>query len=109
MAESSRDSLKSEIDEMVPDIVALRRDLHEHPELAFEEVRTSGIVARRLSALGMEVQTGVARTGVVGLLRGGADGADAKTLALRADMDALPIAELNEVEYRSQVEGRMHA
>lgn len=109
MSISHSDALKALIDEYVPDLVATRRDLHEHPELAFEEVRTSGIVARRLSALGMEVQTGVARTGVVGLLRGGAAGADAKTLALRADMDALPIAELNEVEYRSQVEGRMHA
>jgi len=66
------DRLKSDIDELVPDMVALRRDLHEHPELAFEEVRTSGIVAQRLRSLGLEVQTGVAKTGVVGLLRGGA-------------------------------------
>lgn len=109
MSISHSDALKALIDEYVPDLVATRRDLHEHPELAFEEVRTSGIVARRLSALGMEVQTGIARTGVVGLLRGGAAGPEAKTIAIRADMDALPVGELNDVEYRSQIEGKMHA
>jgi amidohydrolase len=101
--------LKTEIDERVPDLIAMRRDLHEHPELAFEEVRTSGIVAQRLKALGLEVQTGVAKTGVVGLLRGGASGPGAKTLAIRADMDALPILEENDIEYRSQIDGKMHA
>jgi amidohydrolase len=106
---SEIERLKSDIDELVPDMVALRRDLHEHPELAFEEVRTAGIVARRLSALGMEVQTGIAKTGVVGLLRGEAATEDARTIALRADMDALPIHELNEIEYRSSVDGKMHA
>lgn len=109
MSISHPDSLKALIDEYVPDLVATRRDLHEHPELAFEEVRTSGIVARRLQALGMEVQTGVAKTGVVGLLRGDAAGPDAKTIAIRADMDALPIDELNDVDYRSQSAGKMHA
>lgn len=109
MSDTSMDSLKSDIDEMVPDIVALRRDLHEHPELAFEEVRTSGIVAQRLRALGLDVQTGVAKTGVVGLLRGGKSGPGAKTIAIRADMDALPIHELNEIDYRSTVDGKMHA
>jgi amidohydrolase len=101
--------LKTEIDERVPDLIAMRRDLHEHPELAFEEVRTSGIVAQRLNAFGLEVQTGVAKTGVVGLLRGGASGPGAKTLAIRADMDALPILEENDIEYRSQIDGKMHA
>src|SRR5712691_12774712 len=101
---SQIDQLKSDIDELVPGMVALRRDFHEHPELAFEEVRTSGIVAQRLRALGLEVQTGMAKTGVVGLLRGEgkSPGAGGKTLALRADMDALPIHELNEIDYRSQ-------
>jgi amidohydrolase len=106
---SAADQLKSDIDELVPDLVALRRDLHEHPELAFEEVRTSGIVAQRLHNLGLEVQAGIAKTGVVGLLRGGASQAGAKTLAIRADMDALPIHELNEIDYRSTVDGKMHA
>ncbi|HEY6410348.1 MAG TPA: amidohydrolase [Ktedonobacteraceae bacterium] len=109
MSASTFDQLKSDIDELVPDMVALRRDLHEHPELAFEEVRTSGIVAQRLRSLGLEVQTGVAKTGVVALLRGGASNAGAKTLAIRADMDALPIHELNEIDYRSTVDGKMHA
>ena len=103
------DRLKSDIDELVPDMVATRRDLHEHPELAFEEVRTSNIVAQRLRALGLEVQAGVAKTGVVGLLRGDASRAGGKTIAIRADMDALPIHELNEIDYRSQVDGKMHA
>ena len=109
MSISNLDHLKSEIDERVPDLVAMRRDLHEHPELAFEEVRTSGIVAQRLRSLGLEVQTGIAKTGVVGLLRGGASTEDAKTIAIRADMDALPIHEMNNVEYRSQTDGKMHA
>src|SRR5947207_10688068 len=106
---SEIDRLKSAIDELVPDMVALRRDLHEHSELAFEEVRTSGIVAQRLRTLGLEVQTGVAKTGVVALLRGGVSKASAKTIAIRADMDALPIHELNEIDYRSTVDGKMHA
>jgi amidohydrolase len=106
---SEFDQLKSEIDELVPGMVALRRDLHEHPELAFEEVRTSGIVAQRLRTLGMEVRTGVAKTGVVGTLKGGKAQPGAKTLAIRADMDALPIYEQNQVEYRSTVDGKMHA
>ena len=101
------DQLKVEIDERVPDLVAMRRDLHEHPELAFEEVRTSGIVAQRLQALGLDVRTNVAKTGVVGTLRGTREGA--KTVAIRADMDALPIYERNEIEYRSTVDGKMHA
>src|SRR5947207_2990862 len=104
MSVSHPDRLKAEIDELVPDLIATRRDFHEHPELAFEEVRTSGIVAQRLHALGLEVQTGLAKTGVVGLLRGGASHSGAKTIALRADMDALPIHELNDIEYRSQVD-----
>lgn len=106
---SATDQLKSEIDELVPDLVATRRDLHQHPELAFEEVRTSGIVAQRLRRLGLDVQTGIARTGVVGLLRGGASKTGAKTIAIRADMDALPIYEMNDIDYRSTVDGKMHA
>jgi len=106
---SESDRLKSDIDELVPGMVAMRRDLHEHPELAFEEVRTSNIVAQRLQAMGLEVQTGIAKTGVVGLLRGGASKTGAKTIAIRADMDALPIHELNDINYRSTIDGKMHA
>lgn len=109
MSVSNPDRLKAEIDELVPGMVAMRRDLHEHPELAFEEVRTSGIVADRLRALGLEVQTGIAKTGVVGLLRGEASREGSKTIAIRADMDALPIHEQNEIDYRSRTDGKMHA
>ena len=111
MSISDSDRLASDIQELVPDLIALRRDLHEHPELAFEEVRTANIVEQRLRHLGLEVQTGVGKTGVIGLLRGNASGEEqsTKTLAIRADMDALPIHEMNQVEYRSQVDGKMHA
>ncbi len=88
------------------ELVATRRDLHAHPELGFEEVRTSGIVATRLKALGLEPRTGVGRTGVMARITGGKPG---KTVLLRADMDALPIVEENDVPYRSQNPGRMHA
>src|SRR5690606_16167342 len=83
-----------------------RRYLHQNPELAFEEENTARMVAERLRELGLEVQTGVAKTGVLGLLRGAKPG---KTVLLRADMDALPIEEENDVPYRSQVPGKMHA
>jgi amidohydrolase len=106
---SQNDQLKTDIDELVPDLIAMRRDLHEHPELAFEEVRTSGIVSKRLRTMGLEVQTGIAKTGVVGLLRGGASKPGAKTIAIRADMDALPIQEMNDIKYRSTNDGKMHA
>lgn len=88
------------------EMVATRRDLHAHPELGFEEVRTSGIVAERLKKLGLEPRTGVGRTGVLARITGGRPG---KTVLLRADMDALPILEENDVPYRSQSPGRMHA
>jgi amidohydrolase len=87
-------------------MVEFRRDLHMHPELSFEEVRTPAKVAERLESLGLEVRTGVGGRGVVGRLRGGLPG---PTVALRADFDALPIHEENEVPYASRVPGVMHA
>ena len=87
------------------ELIELRRDLHRHPELSFRETRTSGEVARRLQALGLTVRTGIARTGVVAELHNGAG----PLVALRADMDALPIDEDNDVPYRSTIEGIMHA
>src|SRR3954468_17984732 len=72
-------------------LIRTRRDLHRHPELAFQEVRTAGIVAERLRAAGYQVQTGVAKTGVVGTLQGA--GGPGPTLLLRPDMDALPVQE----------------
>ena len=88
------------------EMTAWRRDIHAHPELGFEEARTSGIVADRLESFGLEVHRGVGRTGVVGVLRAGSGKA---TLGLRADMDALPIEEANHFEHRSRHAGRMHA
>ncbi len=91
---------------LVDDVVLIRRDLHMHPELGFEEHRTAGIVADRLRMLGFDVHEGVGRTGVVGVMRGTRPG---RTIMLRADMDALPILEERDHSYRSQADGRMHA
>jgi len=88
------------------DLVEIRRDLHAHPETAFEERRTADVVAARLAALGVEVHRGLAGTGVVGVLRAGSgQGA----IGLRADMDALHVAELNDFGHRSLHAGKMHA
>ena len=88
------------------ELIEVRRDLHAHPEIAFEEARTADVVAGKLRALGLDVRTGVGQTGVVATIPGGRPG---RTVLLRADMDALAIQEENEVPYRSQAEGRMHA
>ncbi|MHB8357373.1 MAG: M20 metallopeptidase family protein [Vulcanimicrobiaceae bacterium] len=93
-------------DRLYADVVALRRDLHAHPELGFEEVRTAAIVANRLRGLGFEVHEGIATTGVVGVIRGPAPG---RTIMLRADMDALPILEETSHAFRSTADGKMHA
>ena len=90
----------------VDELIAVRRDLHRHPELGFEEVRTSGLVAEALRGMGLSPRTGVGRTGVVCTIRGARPG---RTVLLRADMDALPIHEENEVPYRSTCDGKMHA
>ncbi len=81
-------------------LTAIRRDLHVHPELGFEEHRTAALVAERLHQWGIEVHAGVGRTGVVGVIRGRQDGSG-KSVGLRADMDALPIPEENEFAHRS--------
>jgi amidohydrolase len=91
---------------LIDKVIALRRDFHRHPELGFEETRTAAIVAERLRELGYDVHTGIAVTGVVGVLHGAAPG---KTIMLRADMDALPIDEENGVVYRSASPQTMHA
>lgn len=91
-----------------PDLVALRRDLHAHPEVGFQVERTADLVAQRLRALDFdEVVTGVGRTGVVGVLRG--RGGAGTTTALRADMDALPVPEATGLPYASTRPGVMHA
>ena len=89
-------------------LIATRRDLHQHPELGFEERRTSGLVAERLQRLGYTVRTGVGKTGVVALRDGAPDG-NSRCVLIRADMDALPVEEANDVRYRSRHPGKMHA
>ena len=89
-----------------PALIAIRRDLHAHPELAFEEIRTAGVVARELARMGIPHVTGVGRTGVVATIEGGRPG---RTLAIRADMDALPIHEQTGLAFASTVAGKMHA
>ena len=92
-----------------PQLVAWRRDFHMHPELGFQEVRTAGIVADHLRTLGLEVATGVGKTGVVAVVEGEQAGSDAPTVLLRFDMDALPIREETNAAYASQAPGVMHA
>lgn len=98
---ATRDSLSRGLDERMSDLEALYQDLHEHPELSFREERTAAVMAKRLAAAGFEVSTGVGRTGVVGVLRNG----DGPGVLLRADMDALPVKEIELVEYRSRATG----
>jgi len=92
---------------MQDDMTAWRRDFHMHPELGFEEFRTSDIVAEKLASWGIEVTRGIAGTGVVGTLRG--DGGGTRSIGLRADMDCLPMEEENDFAHRSRNPGRMHA
>ncbi|MFW5330345.1 M20 aminoacylase family protein [Hydrogenophaga sp. ZJX-1] len=90
-------------------IAALRRDIHAHPELCFEEKRTADIVATKLTEWGIPVHRGLAGTGVVGTVHGRDGGASGRALGLRADMDALPLQELNRFAHASQHAGKMHA
>lgn len=97
--------MKNTIASYLPELIAIRQDLHRQPELGFEETRTSKAIARPLEEYGIEVHTGWARTGVVGILRRGDSG---RTIALRADMDALPMKERSDLTYRSVNDGVMH-
>jgi len=92
--------LDRRVTEVNPKVVAWRRDIHEHPELGMQETRTAALVAAHLRGLGMEVRTGVGGTGVVGILRGGKPG---KVVALRADMDGLPVTEMTDLPFKSRV------
>ncbi len=98
--------LIEKLEEIFPELVQIRRDFHMHPELGYEEVETPKRVAKYLGELGLEVRTQVGGRGVVGRLTGGRPG---KTVALRADFDALPIQDEKQVEYKSRVPGVMHA
>ena len=102
-------SLRKEIDKLAaqvePQVIEWRRDIHQNPELSNQEVRTGALVAKHLKALGMEVRTGVAKNGVIGVLKGGKPG---PVVALRADMDALPVTEQTGLPYASKSQ-RRHA
>ncbi len=101
-------SIIPRIDAFAPELIAIRQDLHAHPELGFEETRTAGIVAEKLRAYGVdEVHEGIGGTGVVGLIKG--QGGGNRRVGLRADMDALPIEEASGVAFASRNPGRMHA
>ncbi|MGH8412794.1 MAG: M20/M25/M40 family metallo-hydrolase, partial [Pseudomonas sp.] len=95
----------AEIEQIQDEMIAIRRAIHAHPELGFEEFATSDLVAQKLEEWGFEVHRGLAGTGVVGQLRNG----DGARIGLRADMDALPIAEETGLEYASTQPGKMHA
>src|SRR3954465_12746197 len=92
--------------EIQGEMTAIRRDIHAHPELAYQETRTSDIVASKLTEWGLEVTRGLGKTGLVGTLR---KGNSVKSIGLRADMDCLPMDETNDFEHRSTNPGRMHA
>ncbi|MGE3797315.1 MAG: M20 family metallopeptidase [Thermomicrobiales bacterium] len=104
-------SLRSQVDEILPGVIADRRHLHQHPELGFQEYETAAYIVKRLESLGVtDIRTGVGKTGVTGLIRGAAgEQSTGPTVMLRADMDALPIQEANDVDYRSMNAGVMHA
>jgi len=95
---SSSDPVLSKLDNILPDLEALYKDVHSHPELSMQETRTAGLAADRLRAAGYEVKTGIGKTGVVGVLRNG----DGPTVMLRADMDALPVEEATGLPYASK-------
>jgi amidohydrolase len=97
---------KAEIVSLKDEMITMRRDFHRRPEPGFQEIETSKVVAKRLEEYGLEVKTGIAKTGVVGLLRGRREG---KTILIRADMDALTVKEQTGLEFASENEGVMHA
>ena len=94
-----RNKINKASDKVEQKVIAWRRDIHEHPELGNQETRTAALIAKELTALGMEVKTGVAHTGVVAVLKGGKAG---PVVALRADMDGLPVIERVPVPFASK-------
>lgn len=103
---TAADPIREAAQQLGPDVVELRRDFHQHPEIAFEEVRTSQIVAERLGTLGFTLRTELGKTGVIAVLDSGKPG---KTVLARADMDALPLREERDVPYRATTDDAMHA
>ena len=98
--------LLSEVKKIAPEFIKIRHKIHAHPELAFQELQTSDLVAAQLTAFGYEVHRGLGTTGVVGRLK---KGTSKKSIGIRADMDALPIQEKTGLEYESKIPGKMHA
>ena len=101
--------IRSEADELLPELVAWRRDFHRHPELGFQEVRTAGVVAAHLQDLGLEISSGVGKTGVIAMVEPDDLQAESETVLLRFDMDALPIHEETGLPFASENPGVMHA
>lgn len=101
-----KEILLQQVDEILPWLVEVRRDFHAYPECGMEEFRTKEKICEYLDEMGIPYEAGIANTGVVGLIKGEQDG---KTVALRADMDALPILEQNNIPYKSTIDGKMHA
>jgi amidohydrolase len=101
------DDLRSQVESYTAELTAIRRDIHAHPEIGFEEIRTSALVAEKLKGWGIEVSEKVGRTGVVGTIHGNRKGP--RNIGLRADMDALPIFEETGLPYASTSSGKMHA
>jgi amidohydrolase len=99
-------NIKQELEALTPSLVAVRRDLHQHPEIAFEETRTSGVIADHLERAGLSVRRGVGKTGLIAEVVGELPG---RTVLVRADIDALPMTEETGMAYASQTPGRMHA
>ena len=100
------DEIRQQVQALQEEMVRLRRDFHRHPELGFEEHRTASVIAEYLTALGFQVRTGVAETGVVAVWPG--KNTDGKTIAFRADIDALKLTEENQHDFRSETPGKMH-
>src|SRR5262249_53065172 len=100
-------ALTEELKRYEPELVAIRRDIHRHPEVGFEESRTARLVADKLRAWGVDVTEGIAKTGLVGTLKGARPGQ--RAIGLRADLDALHIRETTGLDYASEVPGKMHA
>jgi amidohydrolase len=101
--------IRPEIQALQPCLVAVRRQIHQRPELGFQEKFTAELIQKKLQEWGIQYQSGIAETGIVAILQGKKTSFDLKGLAIRADMDALPIQEENDVNYRSQTPGCMHA
>jgi amidohydrolase len=102
-----KEKIKLLAEKYYPRVIEIRRQIHAHPELSYEENTTAALVASELQKLNIPFTTGIAKTGIVGILKG--KNPDKKCIALRADMDALPIQEQNKTPYKSQVPGVMHA